>query len=168
MLPNDGPQRLGLLARVVVASILVLIVVGVLWHGVSIPIFQRIWHDLLARRDARMRFRFILQPLMAAIVAIRDGLQDAQIGNEPYFWTLVGNPGERTRRLNEGLNATARIILLGLVMDAIYQGILLRRFYPGEAVIVALLFAFVPYVIMRGPAARIARRWVAATPHQTS
>jgi hypothetical protein len=57
------------------------------------------------------------------------------------------------------LNATARIILLGLVMDAIYQGIVLRRFYPGEAVIVALLFAFVPYVIMRGPAARIARRW---------
>jgi hypothetical protein len=75
----------------------------------------------------------------------------------------------RTRRLNEGLNATARIILLlGLVMDAIYQGIVLRRFYPAEAVIVALLFAFVPYVIMRGPAARIARRWSAATAPQTS
>jgi hypothetical protein len=167
-LPNDGPQRLGLLAQVVVASILVLIVVGVVWHGVSIPIFQRIWHDLLARPDARMRFRFILQPLMAAIVAIRDGLRDARTGNEPYFWTMVGNPSERTRRLNEGLNATARIILLGLVMDAIYQGIVLRRFYPAEAVIVALLFAFVPYVIIRGPAARIARRWGAATPHQTS
>ena len=53
-------------------------------------------------------------------------------------------------------------------MDAIYQGIVLRRFYPGEAVIVALLFAFVPYVIMRGPATRIARRWGAATAHQTS
>jgi hypothetical protein len=81
---------------------------------------------------------------------------------------MVGNPRERTRRLNEGLNATARIILLGLVMDAIYQGIVLRRFYPAEAVIVALLFAFVPYVIMRGPAARIARRWAAAMPYQTS
>jgi hypothetical protein len=168
VLPNDGPQRLGLLAQVVVASILVLIVVGVVWNGVSIPIFRRIWHDLLARPDARMRFRFILQPLMAAIVAIRDGLRDARTGSEPYFWTMVGNPSERTRRLNEGLNATARIILLGLVMDAIYQGIVLRRFYPAEAVIVALLFAFVPYVIMRGPAARIARRWGAATPYQTS
>jgi hypothetical protein len=82
--------------------------------------------------DEPMRFRFILQPLMAAIVAIRDGLKDARTGRPPYFWTMLGNPRERTRRLNEGLNATARIILLGLVMDAIYQGIVLRRFYPGR------------------------------------
>ena len=31
-------------------------------------------------------------------------------------------------------------------------------FYPGEALIVALLLAFVPYLLIRGPAARIARR----------
>jgi hypothetical protein len=168
VLTDDEPQKLGLLARLVVVSILALIVVGVVWHGVSIPIFQRIWHDLVARPDARMRFRFILQPLMVAIVAIRDGLNDARTGSSPYFWTMLSDPRERTRRLNEGLNATARIILLGLLMDAIYQGIVLRRFYPAEAVIVALLFAFVPYVIMRGPAARIARRWMGATANQTS
>ena len=167
-MPNDEPQKLSLLARLVVASIIALIVAGIVWHGVSIPIFRRIWHDLIERPDAPMRFRFILQPLMAAIVAIRNGLKDARIGNSPYFWTLVTDPRERIRRLNEGLNATARIILLGLVMDMIYQGIVLRQFYPAEAVIVALLFAFVPYVIIRGPALRIARRWVAATPYQTS
>jgi hypothetical protein len=167
-LPNEEPQKLSLLARLVVASILALIVAGIVWHGVSVPIFLRIWHDLIERTDARMRFRFILQPLMAAIIAIRDGLKDARTGNQPYFWTLVTSPRERIRRLNEGLNATARIILLGLVMDAIYQGIVLRQFYPGEAVIVALLFAFVPYVIVRGPALRIARLWIAATPRQTA
>jgi hypothetical protein len=64
---------------------------------------------------------------------------------------MLRNPRERIERLNEGLNATARIILLGLVMDVIYQIIVLKRFYPAEAVIVALLFAFVPYVIIRGP-----------------
>src|SRR5580692_11620177 len=81
VLTDDEPQKLGPLARLVVVSILALIVVGVVWHGVSIPIFQRIWHDLVARPDARMRFRFILQPLMAAIVAIRDGLRDARNGS---------------------------------------------------------------------------------------
>ena len=167
-MPNDRPEKLGLLARVVVAFILVLIVAGVVLHGISIPIFQRIWYDLVARSDAPMRFRFIVQPLMAAIAAIRAGLKDARAGNSPYFWTLVTNPRNRIRRLNEGLNATARVILLGLVMDTLYQIIVLRRFYPAEAVIVALLFAFVPYVIMRGPAARIARRMAAATPYQAS
>jgi hypothetical protein len=168
VLPYNEPQKLHLLARLVVASILALIVAGIVWHGVSIPIFERIWHDLVARTDARMRFRFILQPSMAMIVAVRDGLKDAQTGRSPYFWTMLGNPRERTRRLNEGLNATARIILLGLAMDAIYQAIVLGQFYPAEAVIVALLFCFFPYVIMRGPAERIARRWGAATAHQTS
>jgi hypothetical protein len=153
------PQKLSLLAKLVVAFILVLIVAGVVWHGVSIATFERIWHDLVAREDAPMRFRFILQPLMAAIAAILGGLKDARTGRSPYFWTMLGNPRERVERLEEGLNATGRIILLGLVMDAIYQIIVLKRFYPAEAVIVALLFAFVPYVIIRGPVARIAHRW---------
>ena len=116
-----------------------------------------------------MRFRFILQPLMAAIAAILGGLKDARTGRSPYFWTMLGNPRERVERLEEGLNATGRIILLGLVMDAIYQIIVLKRFYPAEAVIVALLFAFVPYVIIRGPVARIARRWQGgASPNRIS
>ena len=162
------PQKLSLLAKLIIALILVLIVAGIVWHGVSIPTFRRIWHQLIDRADAPMRFRFILQPLMAAIAAILDGLKDTRTGRSPYFWTMLGNPRERAQRLNEGLNATARIIFLGLVMDAIYQVIVLRRFYPAEAVIFALLFAFIPYVIMRGPATRIARRWRRASPHQTS
>ncbi len=161
------PQKLSLLAKLIVASILALIVAGVVLHGVSIPTFRRIWHQLIDRTDAPMRFRFVLQPLMAAFLAIRHGLNDARTGRSPYFWKMLGNPRERAQRLNEGLNATARILLLGLVMDAIYQVIVLKRFYPAEAVIVALLFAFIPYVIIRGPAARIARRWHRASPHQT-
>ena len=106
---------------------------------------------------------------MAAIAAILDGLKDGRTGRSPYFWTLLRNPRERIERLNEGLNATARIIFLGLVMDAIYQIIVLKRFYPAEAVIVALLFAFVPYVIIRGPVVRIERRWLGgASPNRIS
>src|SRR5260370_9911898 len=117
------PQKLSLLAKLVVAFILVLVVAGIVWHGVSIPTFRRIWHDLVERPDAPMRFRFILQPLMVAIVAVRDGLKDARTGRSPYFWTMLGHPGERAQRLNEGFNATARIILLRLVIDALYTRI---------------------------------------------
>jgi hypothetical protein len=109
------------LAKLIVASIVVLIVLGIVWHGVSNPTFRRIWHDLVDRTDAPMRFRFILQPLMAAIVAIRAGVDDARTGRSPYFWTMLGNPSERAQRLNEELNATARIILFGLLMDMIFR-----------------------------------------------
>lgn len=44
-------------------------------------------------------------------------------------------------------------------MDAIYQIFVLKSFRPVQAVIIALLLAFIPYVLLRGPAARIARWW---------
>ena len=71
--------------------------------------------------------------------------------------TVLRNPQKRIERLDEGLNATARIILLGLVMDTVYQIIVLKRFYPNEALIIALLLAFVPYVIIRELVVRIRR-----------
>ena len=151
------PQKLSLLAKLVVAFILVMIVAAVVWHGVSIETFKRIWHQLIDRADAPMRFRFILQPLMAAIAAIHDGREDARAGRSPYFMTVLRNPQERVGRLREGLNATARIILLGLAMDVIYQLLVLKTFYPNEALVVALLLGFVPYLIIRGLVFRVAR-----------
>jgi hypothetical protein len=79
------PQKLSLLAKLVVSFILVLIVAGGVWHGVSMEIVNRVWHQLIDRADAPMRFRFILQPLMAAIAAILDGVKDARAGRSPYF-----------------------------------------------------------------------------------
>jgi hypothetical protein len=46
-------------------------------------------------------------------------------------------------------------------MDAISQLIVLRTFYPAEAASVALLLALLPYALLRGPIARVARHWVA-------
>jgi hypothetical protein len=43
-------------------------------------------------------------------------------------------------------------------MDAIYQFIVLRWFYPGEALVTALVLAVLPYLFIRGPVTRIARR----------
>ena len=101
-----------------------------------------------------MTFRFILRPAMAAIAALRDGVNDAKSRRSPYFWALLANPFERGY---EGLISTARVILLGLCMDAIYQWIVLKTFYPGEAVIVAIALAFFPYLLLRGPIARLVR-----------
>ena len=109
-----------------------------------------------------MAFRFILQPIMAAIAALRDGINDAKSRRSPYFWSLLANPFAGGRRLYEGLISTARVILLGLCMDAIYQWIVLKTFYPAEAVIVAIALAFFPYALLRGPITRIARWWLDA------
>jgi hypothetical protein len=155
---GDADSRgLGLLAKLVIVFAILLFIGGVLWHGVTAATIQRLLHDLLERPDAPMRFRFVLQPIMAAIAAVHDGREDARIGRSPFFVTLLRNPQERIGLLREALNATARIILLGLVMDVIYQAMVLKTFYPNEALAIALLLAFVPYLIIRGLVLRIAR-----------
>jgi hypothetical protein len=154
-----NPQELGLLPKLVITAAILLIAAGGLWHGITVETLQRLSHDLVDPRRGPMSFRFVLQPLMVAIAAVRAGIKDARTGRSPYFWTVLSNPQKRVERLREGLNATARIILLGIAMDVVYQLIVLKTFYPVEAVIVAFLFAFVPYLVIRGPVARITRHW---------
>lgn len=150
-------QQLGLLAGLVLAALVILVVAGAVWHGVTVANFKRIWFQELARPSGPMKFRFVLQPIMAAAVALRDGIKDARTGRMPFLRAILYQPGRRVVRFEEALDATARIILLGLVIDAIYQYIVLHQFYPVEAVIIAVILCFVPYAIIRGPVARIAR-----------
>lgn len=165
---NEQPQKLGLLAKLVLACAVTMIVAGIVWHGITVSTLQRIWHDMVERPSGPVSFRFVLQPAMAALVGIREGLRDARTGRTPYFWTMLRQPSKRIGHLREGLNATARIILLGIAMDLIYQVLVLKTFYPNEALIIALMLAFVPYVIVRGLSGRFARRWFARTPESRS
>lgn len=145
------------LANMAIVLVIAFGVGGLVWYGFSAEVRQRFWEDLVERPGGPMTFRFILQPIMAAIAALHDGMKDATAGRSPYLWTILANSKERGGRLREGLIATGRVILLGLCMDVIYQLVVLKIFYPGEAVIVALVLAFVPYLLLRGPVARIAR-----------
>jgi hypothetical protein len=147
------------LAQLVVVLAIALIISGVAWYDLSAESRQRLWQNIVERPGGPMKFRFILQPVMATIAALHDGIQDARIGRSPYLWTILTNRADRGGRLREGLISTARVILLGLVMDAIYQVIVFKAFYPVETVIVAFLLAFVPYLVLRGPIARVARWW---------
>jgi hypothetical protein len=152
-----------LLARLAIVLVIAFSAFGVLWYGCSAEVRERVWHQLIMRPTGPMAFRFILQPAMAAFAALRDGIDDAKTGRSPYFWALIANPLERGGRVYEGLIATARVLLLGLCMDAIYQWFVLKTFYPGEAVIVAVGLAIFPYLLLRGPMARVARWWLGGT-----
>ena len=154
---DANPQELRFLPKLTIGLTALLIAAGLLRYTVAPERLQLIWRQLIEQPSGPMSFRFILQPSMAAIAAIRDGVKDARGDRSPYFWTIARNPRKRVGRLREGLTATARIILFALAMDLIYQLLVFKTFYPNEAVIVALVLAFVPYLLIRGPATRIVR-----------
>jgi hypothetical protein len=161
---TDAPSKNAILqARIAIVLLFGLVVLGVAWYGVSFENLDRMWDDILNRPGGPMTFRFILQPAMAVVAALRDGVHDARLGRRPYFWALlrgVRDSQGRSGRLWEGIISTARIIILGVVMDSIYQWVVFKTFYPGQAAVIAVLLAFVPYLLLRGPIARIARHWV--------
>src|SRR5262245_61694225 len=122
-------------------------------------ILTRFWDQLIAQPHGPLAFRLILQPIMATILAIIDGVKDARAGRPLYTWTLLTDPVHRGAYLREGLKRVTRVIIFAFVMDAIYQFMVLRRFYLGEALVTVFVLAVLPYLLIRGPAARIARHW---------
>jgi hypothetical protein len=142
-----------------------LVALGFHWYGVSVEVRQRFWSDIFDRAHGPMTFRLYLQPLMAAIAALFDGLRDVREGHKSFFWSTHGEPGAQAGRLREGLTSTARVVLLGLSMDAIYQFRVLDQFYPAEAVMMALLLAVIPYFVLRWIVEHVGRRWQARRKH---
>ena len=120
---------------------------------------NRIWEDLVGRIHGPMSFRFFLQPSMAAIFALRDGIRDAHKGEPAYFWSLFTDSSHRSDRIRAGWKAISRVFILGAIMDLVYQLIVLHRLYPGEALIVATGLAIVPYIVLRGPINRLVQYW---------
>src|SRR5690349_24472617 len=96
--------------------------------------WTRVGEQLIARVSGPMKFRLVLQPLMASFFAIRGGLADAKAGKPPYFWGLLWARGHRAEMVKDGWKSISRVFLLAVALDVVYQIIVLRFVYPGETI----------------------------------
>jgi hypothetical protein len=119
-------------------------------------IWMRFVEDLIDRVSGPMKFRLVLQPVMAAFFAIRSGLADARAGKPPYFWSLLHDPAHRAEMLEIGWKSVGKVLFFALVLDVVYQIIVLRLVYPGEAIVVSFVLVILPYLILRGLVTRLA------------
>lgn len=119
-------------------------------------IWMRIIENMGDRLTGPMKFRFFLQPAMAIIFAVLAGLKDAKAGRTPYFWSLLFYPESRTEMLKDGWKSVGKVFVLALILDVIYQIIVLHFVYPGEAIVTAFALAILPYLIIRGLVTRLA------------
>jgi hypothetical protein len=126
-------------------------------------IWVRLGTQLVGRVSGPMKFRLVLQPAMAAFFAIRSGLADARAGKTPYFWCLLSDPSQRSDMIKDGWKSVGRVFILAVVLDVVYQIIVLRFVYVGEALIVAFILAILPYLILRGLVTRLVRKKIAAS-----
>jgi len=103
-----------------------------------------------------MHVRFIVQPIMAAILGIRAGIHDARQETRPFIWSLCTRPEGRKQRLNQALRHLAIPLIVAIVLDGIVQYLLFQRIRVLGAVVLGTILMGLPYSLARGLANRIA------------
>jgi hypothetical protein len=116
------------------------------------------WDHFLARTDGPMAFRFILQPTMAALMAVRAGFRDAEKGGQPLL-QRIARGGLSREIANELLKDIGRVFALAIIMDFVYQLIVHDGVYLLELLFTAFLLAVAPYIVLRGPVDRLVCLW---------
>lgn len=120
---------------------------------------QEILDHVSRRVNGPFAFRIIIQPLVAATLAMIAGVKDAREGRPPHLWTIITDSTQRYKLIRESWKQTAKVFTIAVIIDLVYEVLEYRRIYLGQSLIVATILAFIPYLLIRGPANRIARRW---------
>ena len=118
-------------------------------------LLTRVWENLGDRISGPMWLRLVLQPAVASVFALRAALSDAREGRPAYFWTVLTQKEQRRDLIREAWSSIAKVFVMAMIMDVIYQLVVQRWVYPVEVVVVAFILAVVPYVLIRGPVNRL-------------
>lgn len=122
-------------------------------------LFSRAFLEDIPRRLAGPgRFRFVVQPLIATLLGIRSGLADARAGRPPYLSGMLVHRGLRGELVRTGFAVVVNLLLMGILLDAVFQWVILGVSHPGAALVVGPVLIVVPYVLARALSNRLARR----------
>jgi hypothetical protein len=126
--------------------------------GLIADAISRGWANFLERPSGPLGLRFLMQPTVAAVLAVRAGIEDARLGRPAFLWTMLTDPRQRWRSVQSGWKDVRNVFLIAATLDAIYQLIIQQFIYPLELLFTSALLAVVPYCVLRGPVNRVVRR----------
>jgi hypothetical protein len=122
-------------------------------------IFNRLWENLIGRVSGPMKFRLVLQPLVAVFFAARAGTRDARAGRPAFLWTALTDKSQRRDLLRSAWADVGKVFIVACIIDVIYQFIELSRVSIIGMLFVAAVLALLPYIIIRGPVSRVVKRF---------
>ena len=112
--------------------------------------------DIPKRLAGPGRLRFLFQPLMAILLGIRSGREDAREGRPWLFHGLLLHAEHRVALLKSTLESISILVLMGILLDSVFQWILLGISYPGAALVVGPVLITLPYAVARAVAGAVA------------
>ena len=114
------------------------------------------FEDIPKRLSGPGRFRFVLQPLIATLLGIRNGLADARAGRPPYLSGVLFHRELRGELVRTGFETVVNLVLMGILLDAVFQWVILGVSHPGAALVVGPVLIGGPYALARALSNRAA------------
>ena len=128
------------------------------WERGGIYLFSwEFFEDLPRRLTGPGRMRFVFQPLVAILLGIRAGRGDAKAGRPPYFLAVIAHPQHRRQMLGETARELVNVVLIGVLLDAVSQWLILGVAHPGAALVVGPVLIGLPYALARAISNRVTR-----------
>lgn len=124
---------------------------------------QRFFEDMVARLSGPGRLRFILQPVVASLVGIRDGKRDGHAGRPAFLLTLALGGGRRVEFLRSAFSSIRDLVAIAIILDVVSQLLIFENVHPGAALLLGPVLIAIPYSISRA----LANRIVGKRPRQT-
>ncbi|MNJ90990.1 hypothetical protein D3C87_86330 [compost metagenome] len=126
--------------------------------GVIAEMIERGWEGFLERPGGHLGLRFYIQPGVAILLAVRDGIRDSKRGGYPFLSAIFHYPVKRRQILKNAWLQIRNVFFVSVILDIIYQ-FMKHEFviYPMETVFTATCLALVPYVIFRSLTGRFAK-----------
>jgi hypothetical protein len=103
------------------------------------------------------RFRFFFQPLFAMILGVRSGIADAKAGRPPYLYGILFDSESRGELAASAFRDVVNLLLMGILLDSLFQWVLIGASYPGAALVVGPVLIVTPYALSRALANRVVR-----------
>jgi hypothetical protein len=116
---------------------------------------------LIAQLTGPMHVRFILQPALAIILGIRDGIHDAKEGKPAFLWDLLTNTAGCKGQLKSAVRRLLIPLIVAIVLEAIAQHLLFDQVRILRAVVLGVTIIGLPYSLARG----VTNRMVCAHGH---
>lgn len=111
--------------------------------------------DLTELLGGPAHFRYILQPIIAIALGIRDGRLDSRAHTPPYFLDLIRSRGHRREIFREGFHSIVNPFWIAVAMDMIVQFMILRRVHIPSAILTGIFLIALPYLFARGLSNRV-------------
>ena len=102
--------------------------------------------------------RFILQPLVAITLGVRDGRSDSSAWRPPYLYGLVFTRDVRRKEVTTALRTLTTPLAVAVILDAVLQYVIFHAVRMWQALAVGTVLIALPYVLARGLTGRFLRR----------